>query len=119
MDPNPYESPRDPEQELRAKNRTRKPQQPAKRSLKRPLGAMAILLLTPLAVFLAAGISCAATYGFVDSAYPSVDVQTIVVVAWTIFLLPPIAVFIGMLWFAFHVLVRTKPSARSGPRAGK
>ncbi|QDU29739.1 hypothetical protein ETAA8_48540 [Anatilimnocola aggregata] len=96
MEQNPYESPRVPE--------------PLTTStvIKRTISVTLILLLTPLAVGIAFGGSCAATIAFVDSSAFGEDYGMVFVVASSIFLIPPVAVLVGMVWWASRVRVRVK-----------
>jgi hypothetical protein len=94
MDPNPYESPRTPE-----------PLKPGK-VIKRSIGAVAILLLTPVAVGIALGVSC--SFGTSNSFILRMlsyfgNVQAVYFAAWSVVLIPPALVLIGMLWLAVRV----------------
>ena len=85
-DPNPYEPPQTPEPLTTEK------------VVKRGLGVVAILLLTPLAVAIAGGISCAAGMAFLGSTGKETDAT--VGTACAISFIPPALVLIGMLWWA-------------------
>ena len=89
-EPNPYEPPREPE--------------PLKtgRVIKRGMGLMTLLILTPLAVGIAALISCGATGIFVTATLSKngSNIQIVTVAGWIIFLTPPVLAFLGMLWLA-------------------
>jgi hypothetical protein len=89
-DPNPYESPK-----------REQPFKPAQ-IVKRGLGLGAILLLTPVAVAVAALISCGATSIFVGSTLSKdgSNYGFVAVLGWIIFLVPPLLAFFGMLWLA-------------------
>jgi len=92
VEPNPYESP--------------KADEPLKSAqvVKRGLGVVAILLLTPVAVAVAFGGSCAATNGFLSSRFFNrlfgQELGLVILVGLSIFLIPPIVVLIGMLRWA-------------------
>ena len=86
--PQPYESPRE-EKPLTTIS-----------VVKRSIGAGVILLLTPVAVLVAGGLSCAAAVDYVDSSLSGENWGDVMLVAWSIFLLPPVAVLIGMIWWA-------------------
>jgi cbb3-type cytochrome oxidase subunit 3 len=81
----------------------------------------AILMLTPLAVLIAFGGSCAATHAFVNTSIFSEDYGMVFVVAFLIFLIPPAVVLIGMIWWAVRTHSRAKADAakeRHGELAG-
>src|SRR4029453_15749270 len=87
-DPNPYEPPREPEA-------LTTPQ-----VVKRGIGVGVILLLTPVAVAIAFGASCAATYAFLNTSLFGQNYGLVFIFGWSIFLLPPFAVLVGMIWWA-------------------
>ena len=78
--------------------------------LKRSIGVGAILLLTPVAVAIAFGASCAATIAVLNTNIFGQNYGAMFVVGWAIFLLPPLAVLIGMLWWAKR---RSRESSKS------
>ncbi len=92
MDPNPYESPKT-------------PVETTGKAVKRGMGAVAIILLTPLAVAIAFGASCTAVSAYVNATFSSVEGPSVfaawawVISAWLVFLLPPLATLAGMLWW--------------------
>lgn len=86
-DVNPYESPKS----LPAASRAT--------SLKRGIGFVTVLFLTPLAVAIAFGISCGAVRIYGDAAYPGfaeTNFPLVLVVGFLIFLVPPLLTLIGM-----------------------
>jgi hypothetical protein len=89
-DPNPYEPPR-------ALVPLTKGQ-----VVKRGLGLVALLLLTPLAVGIAALVSCGITGVFVGATLKrdGSNVGVVSVVGWILFLIPPVTAFFWMLWLA-------------------
>jgi hypothetical protein len=89
-DPNPYEPPRESELVTTAK------------VIKRGIGVGLILLLTPIAVLVAFGASCALTIAVVDSPLFGQNYGLVFVVGWSIFLLPPMIVLAGMIWWAIR-----------------
>ena len=91
MEQNPYESPRE--------------QKPltAGTTIKRSIGVGLILILTPIAVAVAFGASCAATNTFLNTNIFGQNYLLVFIVAWALFLLPPAAVLTGMLWWAIRV----------------
>jgi len=99
---NPYESP--------------KSEQPLKpgQIVKRGLGVATILLLTPVAVAIATRASCAATMLVVD-ALPGRQYALAFVVGWLVFLVPPILVLAGMVWWARRTYLRNAGSATKNP----
>lgn len=95
MDQNPYESPRE------AKPLT------TGKIVKRALGVSAILLLTPLAVAIAFGLSCVATDAV--ASLPVVNdggLERVIVVALAVFLIPPAVVLVGMIAWAIRTHLR-------------
>jgi hypothetical protein len=84
-EPNPYKPPQSPE--------PLKPIQVAKRGL----GLLAIILLTPVAVLITGGISCAAGAAYFDAHQ---NAPWPVERALTIFLVPPLLVLVGMICWA-------------------
>ena len=98
MEPNPYESPKVPEPLT------------AGAVVRRSIGAGTILLLTPVAVIIAFGGSCAATNAFVSTNL--FDLGTAIFVGFSIFLIPPAVVLIGMIWWAGRENARAKAAAR-------
>lgn len=109
MEQNPYESPRVPT-----------PQTPHT-VVRRAIGVAAILMLTPLAVLIAFGGSCLATRAFANSPTPGLDLGSVIAIAFSIFLIPPAAVLIGMIWWAVRTHSRAKADAakaRLGELAG-
>jgi uncharacterized BrkB/YihY/UPF0761 family membrane protein len=104
MEQNPYEAPKEGE--------PLKPVQVAKRGL----GFVAILLLTPLAVAIAFGVSCTAASKFVDATLPCFQGNASTFTSWAwfistlaLFLVPPVATFAGMIWWAARALRRKPP----------
>lgn len=94
---NPYEPPQAP-----------RPIQPGQIA-KRGLGVAAILLLTPVAVGIAGLASCGATNEFVNANYnTSMSIEMLIVVGLGIFLIPPLATFIAMIWWAIRTHQRNK-----------
>jgi hypothetical protein len=95
MATNPYESPKVP--------------QPVQRRplLRRSVGGALILLLTPVAIAIAYGGSCAATNAFLDTNVFGQNYGLVALVGFSIFLIPPIVVFIGMVWW-FRAYMRAK-----------
>ena len=85
-DPNPYQPPQTPEPLTTAK------------IVKRGLGVVAILLLTPVAVAIAGGVSCAAGMAYLGSMEKETDATVSTAVA--ISFIPPALVLIGMLCWA-------------------
>jgi hypothetical protein len=100
-DPNPYESPREP------------PPPSTGQVVKRGVGVVTILLLTPLAVLIAAGASCAATIAVVDSPPFAGKYGLAFIVGWAIFLPPPIAALAAMIWWARHTYVRDQAARQT------
>ena len=98
-DPNPYQPPQTPEPLTTGK------------VVKRGLGVVAILLLTPVAVVIAGGISCAAGMAFLGSTGQETDAT--VNTALAISLIPPALVLIGMLTWA---AVRLPPRQPARPK---
>ena len=96
MEENPYQAPRD--------------QKPltAARAIKRSIGAGIILILTPIAVAVAFGASCAATNAFLNTNIFGQNYLLVFIVAWAVFLLPPAAVLAGMLWWAIRARRQTR-----------
>ena len=92
MDTNPYESPKMPTSPA-----------PTRDILaRRSFAAMMILLFTPVAVAIAVGTTCSVVS---DSLILRMlvyfqDVNSVYVAAWSIVLIPPALVFIGMLCWA-------------------
>lgn len=100
MEPNPYEPPREPEPLTTGK------------VLKRGLGVGTIILLTPLAVAITFGASCAATYAVLDlPAINKAGLGTVIVAGFAVFLTPPVAVLIAMISWAIRSHHRNKPPA--------
>jgi hypothetical protein len=98
MIPNPYESPRE--------------SGPLK-IVKRGMGVGAVLLLTPPAVGIAFGISCAAVDSYANATLRDVESKTgaflaWMIGAWLIFLLPPGVTLAGMIWWAVRAHRRGK-----------
>jgi len=87
MEVNPYEPPREPDPITK------------KLPVKRAIGLGTILILTPVAVLIAAGASCAAAFAIVDSTRPA-DVNSAITVGLIVFLGPPVLVLVGMIWWA-------------------
>ena len=86
-EPNPYESPR--ESEPLTKTQV----------VKRGIGLGALLILTPIAVGIAALVSCGATSVFVTSVIKWKWLTPgFLPLGWIIFLTPPVLTFILMLW---------------------
>ncbi|HEY2413251.1 MAG TPA: hypothetical protein VGI40_13460 [Pirellulaceae bacterium] len=84
---NPYESPREPEPLTTGQ------------IVKRGIGLGALLILTPLAVGIAALVSCGATGVFVTSVIKWNWVPAVFLpLGWVIFLTPPALTFFFMLW---------------------
>ena len=91
VDVNPYQSPR--ESDPLAK----------KPPVKRAIGVGTILLLTPLAVLIAGGASCAAAVAIVDS---SSDINVAITVGMIVFLAPPVLALVAMIWWAVRASKR-------------
>jgi hypothetical protein len=72
---------------------------PTRAAVKRGLGVGAILLLTPLAVLVAFGVSCAATMVIVESPLVN-NLNQAIVVGLAVFVGPPVVVLGGMIWWA-------------------
>lgn len=85
MNINPYEPPRDPQ---------------PKGTMKRAFGVGAIILLTPLAVLIAGGLSCAASLVVLDSPLVGQSLDSAIIVGLSVFLGPPVLVLIAMVWWA-------------------
>jgi hypothetical protein len=68
--------------------------------MKSTLGTVVIVLLTPVAVGIALCGSCTATYAFLESPTFGQNYLLVFVVGWSIFLIPPAAVLVGMIWWA-------------------
>jgi hypothetical protein len=74
----------------------------------------AILLLTPVALAIAFGGSCAAVVAYVDATLPYVGEESseafwaYIISAWAVFLLPPVFTLAGMIWWALCVHRRNK-----------
>jgi hypothetical protein len=103
MDENPYQSPRDPVAMTTSK------------VVKRGLGVGAILLLTPVAIAIASGGSCAAVIAYVGATLPGIEgstnrwlINAWIVSGWSVFLLPPVATLAGMIWWAVQAHRRAK-----------
>lgn len=94
MKPNPYEPPRE--------------SKPTAKSVKRGIGVGAILLLTPFAVLIAFGASCAATIAFVESPIGGHNFILVLLICLAIFSIPPILVLIAMIWWAERVRKRDR-----------
>ena len=97
---NPYESP--------------KSEQPLKTGqiVKRGLGVLLILLLTPPAIGIATLIGCGATdlvFRFVYPNYPS-----LIFLCWTAFFAPPVIVFFTMILWAISLARTQKPTKNPG-----
>jgi hypothetical protein len=105
-EPNPYEPPRESEQLTTGK------------VVKRGIGVGVILLLTPLAVLIAFGASCAAVNVFMDRFVEKpLFGNAFVVVAFSIFLLPPAITLVGMIWWASATYRRSVlPARKKSPR---
>src|SRR5262245_32469283 len=84
-DPNPYEPPREPEPLTTGK------------VVKRGVGVGVILLLTPLAVLIAFGASCAATYAFLNTSLFGQNYGLAFIFGCSICLLPRIAVLVRVI----------------------
>lgn len=104
MEPNPYESPKGPTANV----------------VKRGLGVVAIICLTPVAVAIAFGGSCTAVSTYVNATLPGMegDISSAeffawVVSAWAVFLLPPVATLAVMVWWA--VRVHRRSLSKTGP----
>jgi hypothetical protein len=96
LEPNPYESPRSGEPLTKGT------------TIKRSIGAGAILLLTPIAVAIAFGASCAATYAVLSTSFFGNNYGLAFIVGWSIFLIPPVAVLLGMIWLAIRARRRIR-----------
>ena len=91
--------------------------QPARRRVaKKTIGLTAVLLLTPVAVAIAALGSCGITFVVVDS-IPMNDYAAAFAIGWLVFLLPPITAFVGMMFWARREHRAKKPQrdASSAP----
>ena len=101
MNPNPYEPPK-------------MPPETTGRAVKRGMGAITIILLTPLAVAIAFGASCTAVSAYVNATYSeelitrSFASRVWIVSAWLVFLIPPLATLVGMLWWSVRAVRRAQ-----------
>lgn len=77
--------------------------------VKSSLGTVAIVLLTPVAVGIALCGSCAATNAFLENPTFGQNYLLVFVVAWSLFLILPVGVLVGMIWWAVR---RRSPSNR-------
>src|SRR5690242_9927224 len=100
MEQNPYESPKVPN--------SRKPSS----VLRRSIGAVVILLLTPVAVAIAFGGSCAATFAILNTNIFGQNYGLAFLVGWSIFLIPPALVLVAMVWW-FRVQLRSERASQS------
>ena len=97
MEQNPYESPQA-DQPVTTGN-----------VVKRGLGVGAILLLTPVAVAIAFGGSCAATYAVLDRPWINKqNLETITSIGFAVFLVPPATVLIAMIGWAILTYRKNK-----------
>jgi hypothetical protein len=87
-DPSPYQPPQSPDPLSTAK------------AVKRGVGLLVILLLTPVAVVITGGISCAAGATYFNAFGNLKGPPDHGLVALSIFLIPPILVLLGMLGWA-------------------
>jgi hypothetical protein len=104
VEDNPYEAPREQEPLTTGK------------IVKRSLGVGAIVALTPLAVIIAFGGSCAATYAVRQT--PSMrgaDLGRLIYVQLTTFLVPPIVVLFAMIVWAIRTHLRNKKLSSNLP----
>jgi hypothetical protein len=102
-EPNPYDPPQSPQ---------------PRQIVKRGLGVGAILLLTPVAVGIAAAGSCAAVFPVVD-ATPRGAYFLAFVLGWSVFLIPPALTLIAMLWWATRRHRQLKVAAIKAARPDK
>ncbi len=86
-EPNPYQPPQSPEPLTTTK------------VVKRGVGLAVILLLTPVAVIITGGISCAAGAAYLRL-YDNIPTDSMLNTALAIFLIPPAFVLFGMLSWA-------------------
>ncbi len=93
-DPNPYEPPETPHSLTR------------KQVAKRGLGVTAILLLTPVAVVVAGGVSCAAAAVMVDRI--ANNIETVFWIMLFVFIPPPVIVLCGMFVWAWRAAHRPR-----------
>jgi hypothetical protein len=104
-EPNPYEPPQTPEPLTTGM------------VVKRGLGVVTILLLTPVAVGIAAAGSCAAVFPVLDAAVPPGAYDQTFVLGWLVFLSPPLLTLIGMLWWAILAgRNRSRPPVEAKPK---
>jgi Na+-transporting NADH:ubiquinone oxidoreductase subunit NqrD len=98
-EPNPYEPPQTPDPLTAGK------------IVKRGLGVVTILLLTPVAVGIATAGSCAAVFPVLDAVVPQGAYGQAFVLGWLVFLTPPVLTLIGMLWWAVRAHLQKKALA--------
>jgi len=103
VEENPYESPRTPEPLTKGT------------IAKRVIGVGAIVALTPFAVLIAFGASCAAVNAYVNATLPRMEAVgggwlfgIWFISAWSVFLLPPAIVLGAMIWWAVRHHSRNK-----------
>jgi hypothetical protein len=103
-EPNPYQPPQSPEPLTTGK------------VVKRSLGVVVILLLTPVAVGIATAGSCAAVFPVLDAIVPPGAYGLAFVLGWLVFLTPPVLTLIGMLWWAILACRdRSRPPVEAKP----
>src|SRR5688572_15092825 len=102
MEPNPYEAPKAGERG--------KPSQ----VVKRWMGVVTILLLTPVVVAVAFGASCAATFAISGS---SIAQDWLAV--WAPFLIPPAVVLAAMYWWAVRQHRHNRQAALHKEKSGQ
>jgi hypothetical protein len=102
VEQNPYESPTTPEAMTTGK------------VVKRGLGVGAILLLTPVAVGIAFGGSCAATNLVLAVLSDNqLGLSTVIGIGLAVFLIPPAAVLVAMLGWAIRTHRKNKNANRA------
>lgn len=98
MDVNPYQPPREPD-----------PLQ-KKQAVKRAIGMATVLILTPVAVLIAAGASCTAAVLIADTLplFGNSTRNAAIVVPLVVFIVPPVLVLIAMIGWAIRASLRSK-----------